>query len=134
MATIKDGRIVVSCSWCHEIVELATTLHAPTWCPTCGHQADVARADCTCVLCQLRDEQEEVVTITVNGLKFGVGRTSPLSYRDVADLAKAGVAPSITLKQKDHEGRILHPGESVMAVDAWCSTRTTRATHSGIGF
>jgi len=62
---------------------------------------------------------EEVVTITVNGLKFGVGRVLPLSFRDVADLAgfKAPALPSMTLKQKGSEGRILHPGESILAAE-----------------
>jgi hypothetical protein len=50
--------LVVSCSWCHTSVERAKNsrvagVHAPTWCQTCRHRADVARVDCDCVRCQL---------------------------------------------------------------------------------
>jgi hypothetical protein len=62
---------------------------------------------------------EEVVSITVNGLKFGVGTVRPLSFGDVAELAgfKVPALPSMTLKQRGSEGRILHPGDSVLAVE-----------------
>lgn len=49
MATIRDGRIIVACSWCHAT---ARAFKGPSWCSTCGHRADVARADCDCPTCQ----------------------------------------------------------------------------------
>jgi hypothetical protein len=59
------------------------------------------------------------VVVTINGQKFSVNATVPLSFRDVADAAgfKHPALPSMTLQQKGVEGRIVHPGGSVMPVD-----------------
>jgi hypothetical protein len=55
MATIRDGRIIVSCSWCHSSARL---FPGPAWCLTCGHRADVARVDCDCPKCWKPDDVE----------------------------------------------------------------------------
>ncbi len=41
--------IIQSCSWCHEMNEI---VWVPAYCDTCGHRADVARAECDCHRCQ----------------------------------------------------------------------------------
>jgi NADH pyrophosphatase NudC (nudix superfamily) len=54
MARIIDGdRVLVSCSWCHELVEVRARIQ---YCPTCGHRADVARVDCDCPKCWKPDD------------------------------------------------------------------------------
>ncbi len=58
----------------------------------------------------------EEVVITINGQKFSVLAHMALSFRDIADLAgfKSPLLPTMTLRQKSYEGRIVAPGESVM--------------------
>ncbi len=43
---------------------------------------------------------------------------APMSFRDIADIAgfKSPMLPSMTVKQQGVEGRIVHPGESVLPV------------------
>lgn len=61
---------------------------------------------------------DEIVVI-INGRKVGVVPNMALSFRDVAAAAgfKSPMLPSMTLKVKGVEGRIVHPGESVMPID-----------------
>jgi len=40
----------VTCGWCHELVNVRAG-GLPTYCPRCGHRADVARIDCDCPRC-----------------------------------------------------------------------------------
>lgn len=42
------------CSWCHALVWSGSTPR--TYCPTCGHRADVPRADCDCPKCWKPDD------------------------------------------------------------------------------
>lgn len=46
----RAGAAIVCCSWCHEGVAI---VQKPQLCPQCGHQADVARADCHCAACTM---------------------------------------------------------------------------------
>jgi hypothetical protein len=52
LARVDGSGVIVSCSWCHTGVALLR--HGATYCPTCGHRADVARAACTCPQCVKR--------------------------------------------------------------------------------
>lgn len=51
MATIRDGRIVVACSWCHGL-NSQNGLDLTPYCIFCGHRADLARVDCDCPKCK----------------------------------------------------------------------------------
>lgn len=56
--------------------------------------------------------------VIINGKKISVSPTRPLSFREVADFAEIRTQhPSVTMKQAGSEGRIVHPGESVIPVD-----------------
>jgi hypothetical protein len=55
--------------------------------------------------------------IIVNGRKVAVVPNHAVSYRDIADLADCPGMPSMTCKQEGREGRIIHPGESVIPID-----------------
>ena len=57
------------------------------------------------------------IVVTINGEKFSVDGGSLLSFRDVADLAKVSGVPSMTVRVKGGDGRIVHPGESVNPAD-----------------
>lgn len=57
------------------------------------------------------------VVVTVNGSRCSVDETMPLSFRDVADLAKVMTdSPSMTLKSRG-TNRIMKPGQTVMPLD-----------------
>jgi hypothetical protein len=64
-------------------------------------------------------EYASFVNVIINGRKVTAVGNQSLSYRDVADIAgfKSPMLPSMTVKQKGVEGRIVHPGESVMPVE-----------------
>lgn len=63
--------------------------------------------------------EKDTANIIINGSKIAVSATLPLSFRDVADMAgfKSPLVPSMTVKRRGVEGRIVHPGESVIALD-----------------
>ncbi len=60
---------------------------------------------------------EHTVAVSINGMRVNVDAHRPLSFDDVAHVAGFTGTPSMTLRQPGLEGRILHSGDSVMAVD-----------------
>lgn len=49
MTEFSTARVSRSCGWCHEMVPLHQG--RPTYCPNCGHRADVSRLLCDCLRC-----------------------------------------------------------------------------------
>lgn len=72
-------------------------------------------------LCTLAREAEPApgetsVTVTVNGRSFAVLARTPLSYRDVVDLARVDGSPSVTLRGQGYS-RTMPPGASLTPVE-----------------
>jgi hypothetical protein len=44
-------RTRIMCGWCHEMTDLI--MGGPTFCPHCGHRADLPRMVCDCPQCDL---------------------------------------------------------------------------------
>jgi hypothetical protein len=81
-----------TCSWCHRPNTIDTT---PTYCPACGHRADVCRLECDCPRCGPMDLQRSAILLAAPG--------QPIEeeYLDLDELERALAEPDAPEPHQD---------------------------------